>query len=634
MKQSALGWLLAALTLLTACQSTNPQETAAETSQATQQGNTAGSELFTDRDMEVGYDAQTAAAIVLHGTQATCDSDAVTIDGTTITIADEGTYILSGTWEDGMVVVDAGDTDKVQLVLDGVSIHCSTSAPLYVRQADKVFVTLAQDSQNILTGGDTFEAIDENNIDGAIFAKSDLTLNGYGTLTIQSPGGHGVVCKDDLVITSGTYIITAASHGLSGKDSVRIADGTFTLTTGKDGIQSDNPEDSEKGYVYLKDGVYTVTAEGDGFSASSWMQVDGGTYEVTTGGGSVNGETHTQDTMGGGRPQPALEGDGQPPQRPEGMEPPEGQMPGVQPTALPTETAQVTEETAEDTPSTKGFKAGTALTIGDGTFTLDCADDGFHANGDVLYQKGTAQIQSGDDAFHADNALTIDDGTIAISTCYEGLEGLTVTVNGGDIQITASDDGVNAAGGTDQSGLGGRGQDAFGAQSGAAITITGGALTVTAEGDGLDSNGSLAISGGTIYVSTLEMGADTALDCDGSARITGGVVIATGAAGMVRNFGEESTQGSILLAVDSQSAGSTVSVTDSTGNVLASWTPSQSFTSVLVSCPGLEAGGSYTVTAGEATEELTLDSLQYGTEGGMGPGGMGGRPGMKPQTTE
>ena len=198
-----------------------------------------------------------------------------------------------------MVVVQAPETDKIQLVLDNAHITSATSAAIYISSADKVFLTTAADSDNTLANGGSYVAIDDNNIDGVIFSKSDLTLNGAGTLTITSQGGHGVVSKDDLVVTCGTYEINVSSHGLSGKDSVAIANGTFTLQTGKDGIQSDNEEDTEKGFVYLGDGNYTITADGDGVSASSWMQIDGGTYTITSGGGSANGEAHTDNMQPG-----------------------------------------------------------------------------------------------------------------------------------------------------------------------------------------------------------------------------------------------------------------------------------------------------------------------------------------------
>lgn len=654
-KHCLMSLLLAAAVLVSGCQAAEAADATGQTALVTP------SDMFTDRDLEVGYDENTAAAITLSGSTVSCDSDAVTIDGSTVTITDEGTYILSGTLEDGMLIVDAEETDKIQLVLNGASIHCEDCAALYIRQADKVVVTTAADSQNTLSGGETFTQLDDNNIDGVIFSKADLTLNGLGTLTVDSPAGHGVVTKDDLVVTSGTYVITATDQGLSGKDSVRIADGTFTLTTGKDAIQSDNTEDTDKGFVYLAGGSFTITAEGDGLSASSWMQVDDASCTITTGGGSANGETHTSDAapggMGGGKGgrmpladgSAPTDGNTQPPERPSGEMPQDGMQPpaDLPQAAAPTDTAAASDTAADtaatadstasteadttDTVSTKGLKAGTSLTILGGSFTMDCADDAFHTNGNLTVSGGTASIQTGDDAFHADNALTISDGDIDISTSYEGLEGLTVTVSGGDINVVASDDGINAAGGADQSGFGGNGQDQFTVENGVFITISGDNLTLNAGGDGLDSNGDLTVSGGTVYVSTKDGSADSALDYNGNASITGGTMIGIGSSGMAQNFGDTSTQGAILLIVDAQAAGSTISISDSTGNVLASWEAPQAFSSVVISCPGLEADGTYTVTAGTSSTEVTLDGFLYGS-GGMNHG-MGGNRGSRSEPT-
>lgn len=184
-------------------------------------------DLFTDRDFEVGYDESTSAIITLNGDSAQCSSNAVEISGTTVTIKDEGTYILRGTLNDGMIIVNADKKDKPQIVLDNVTINSDTSAPIYILQADKVFITMAANSENTLSNGGTFTAIDDNNIDSVIFSKDDLTLNGNGTLTITSPAGHGIVSKDELTITSGTYAITSASHGIAGKDNVCITNAIF-----------------------------------------------------------------------------------------------------------------------------------------------------------------------------------------------------------------------------------------------------------------------------------------------------------------------------------------------------------------------------------------------------------------------
>lgn len=274
-----------------------------------------------------------------------------------------------------------------------------------------------------------------------------------------------------------------------------------------------------------------------------------------------------------------------------------------------------------DDASAKGIKAGTDITVRSGSYTLDCADDAVHANGDVTVSGGTFTVTTGDDGVHADNAVTITDGTIDISKCYEGIEGQTITISGGTIDIVSSDDGLNAAGGADQSGFGGRGPGRFGGSSDSSITISGGTLCIDASGDGIDSNGALTVSGGEIYVSGPTSDGDSALDYDGSATVTGGTVIAAGYSGMAQNFGTGSTQGSILLTSRSTST-ETIRVTDASGSVLAEFAPAKAYSCVIVSTPALRQGGTYTVTMGGESTDVTLESLIYST-GGMGGGNMG-----------
>ena len=236
-------------------------------------------------------------------------SSGVSISGNIITITKEGTYVFSGALSEGQIVVDA-DSAKVQLVLDNADITCASSAAIYVKNADKTFITLAEGSENILMNTAEYEAIDDNNIDAVIFSKDDLTLNGKGTLTINSEYGHGIVSKDDLKLVGGTYNITAENHALSGKDSVRIADGTYNLTSGKDGIHSENADDDEKGFVYIASGDFTIESTGDGIDASYVVQIDDGDFDITAGDGAENAtKTYndmpgggTRDNMGGGAP--------------------------------------------------------------------------------------------------------------------------------------------------------------------------------------------------------------------------------------------------------------------------------------------------------------------------------------------
>lgn len=576
------------------------------------------SDLFTDRDFEIDYDENRSAKIILNGTSAQCTSNAVEISGTTVTIKDEGTYIISGTLEDGMIIVNADKEDKTQIVLDNVTVSSKTSAPIYVLQADKVFLTMAEGSDNELSNGGAFEAIDDNNIDSVIFSKEDLTLNGNGTLTITSPAGHGIVSKDELTMTSGDYVIQSAGHGISGKDNVCITDAAIEIAAGKDGIKAENEDDDTLGFVYLQSGTYDISAEGDGISASEELVIQDGTYDIITGGGSENAATQTSSDwgnfmgghgMGGGR----------------------GGMGGSRPGGtLPDETENKLENiedsssegTEEDSTSIKGIKAEADLTIHNGVFSIDSADDAIHSNRNVTINGGTFSIATGDDGFHADDTMKVAAGIIDITESYEGLEGLHVLVSGGSVSLAASDDGFNAAGGTDASGTEGmRGGDTFGGRgaggpgmaagpggtgssSDGSIVISGGNIQIHASGDGIDANGSLEISGGTTLVSGPFSGDTATLDYDTSAVITGGTFIGTGASGMAQTF-SDSKQGVIAVNAGNQAEGTKIILEDTDGNQILEHEAELSFAVVILSSPDIKSGETYKITVGEASGEFT-----------------------------
>ena len=575
------------------------------------------SEHFSDRDRSGEYDAASAIRIELSGSTAVCASKAVQIGTGGITITDEGVYLLTGDYA-GMVIVDAEKTDKVQLVLDGASITSAASAALYVKQADKVFVTLAEGSENLLANGGSFVAIDENSIDGAVFAKDDLTLNGKGTLTVNSPAGHGVVAKDELVIAGGSYVVTAASHGFSANDSICVADAALTVTAGKDGLKAEHDEDAALGYIVIESGAVTVVADGDGLSAGAYLQIADGAFNLTTGGGhgTVSQSAGGDWSWGfGGR----------------------GGMGGG---------SSASTSTTSDT-SAKGIKAAGDLLISGGSFVIDAADDALHSNANLTVAGGTLSLASGDDGIHADAATVVSGGKIDITSSYEGIEGQSITISGGETSLVASDDGLNAAGGADSSGFGGffGGGGGRGGKSGEPgavpgdgfaqggdgdmfIAISGGKLVIDAGGDGVDSNGSLTVSGGETYVAGPTNSGNGPLDYTTGASISGGIFIAVGAAGMAQNFSSAENQGAIMVNTGNGSAGSEIVLTDASGAELFRWTSPKAYTSVVLSCPGLTQGGSYTLKTGETTTEITLDQLISGSSGGFG--GMGGMPGEMP----
>lgn len=554
-------------------------------------------EMFTARDKEIGYDESECETITLADNASTSSLKSVKVDGNKITVSEEGTYIVTGSLTDGQIIVDGDKSEKIRLILDGVTINSNSSAPIYVKQTDKLFITLAENSKNVLTNNKEFTADGDNNVDAVIFSKDDVTLNGNGSLEITTNCGHGIVSKDDLKITSGTYTITASSHALDGKDSVRIASGTFTLNSDKDGIHSENADDTSLGFIYIAGGTFKITSDGDGMDAAAYLTILDCNATVKSGGGASNAEKKQEEF---------------------------GRM------------NDTSSSTDSDTASAKGIKANGNLTISGGTFSLDCADDAVHSNADISISNGNFTIATGDDGVHADSSLKISGGTINVTESYEGIEGLEITVSGGTISVVSSDDGFNAAGGNDSSGYGGgMPQDNFSADSDAKITISGGKITIDAEGDGIDSNGSLYVSGGEIFVTGPSDNGNGALDYDGDAQITGGTIVAVGMSGMAQNFGSSSTQGSILSNTATNVSGE-VTLKDSSGNVLVSFTPTREYNSVVVSTPDVKKGSTYTLTTGDSSTTIEMSDIIYGEsmQGGQGGhgGNMGGGPnGNRPQ---
>lgn len=655
-KKSYIALLLVFALTTAGCSNQNNGTVSTNTSTPTSTGNSAdsknntsenpttidSSKIFSDRDYETEYDEGTSATIQLNGSSANCSSNTVQISGSTVTITDEGTYILSGTLDDGMIIVNADKSDKIRLVLNNATIHSKTCAPIYILQSDKVFITMAASSTNTLSNGGTFTAIDKNNIDAVIFSKEDVTLNGAGTLVVTSPAGHGIVSKDSLKITSGSYDINCSSHAISGKDDVCITNSDFTITSGKDGIHAENTDDASQGYAYIQSGTFHISAEGDGISVSSCLQIEDGNFDITAGGGSVNAAAHNSDSWGdfpgggrhGGDPKEGdmqkdgngkrdgdMQRDGSGP-RDRGDQR-NGDMQGngdlsntadkskdniitlssTSSSASPSDTA----DDSSDSTSMKGIKASSSLLINGGDFTINSADDSFHSNGSATVNDGSFKIASGDDAFHADETLTVTAGTINISESYEGLEGMHINISGGDITLTASDDGVNAAGGTDSSGNTGGRDGMFGhgkSSSDGTIAISGGTLNITASGDGIDANGSFDITGGNVTTSGPTQGDTATLDYDTTGTISGGTFIGTGASGRMAQTFSDSEQGFITASVGNQPAGTKIQLSDSKGNTLITHTPDLDFALVILSSPDIISGKTYTLTIGTSSSEF------------------------------
>lgn len=626
----------------------------ANSSTQTTSANPAGS--YSSEDSDSSWDASKATSITLNQSSIEVDGAGASVNGNVVTITNAGTYVLSGTLEDGQVIVDADKNDLVRLVLNGVTLSCSTNAPIYSKQADKTILILADGSQNTVQDATQYVyATGEDEPDAAIFSKDSLSINGSGSLTVTGNFNNGIGTKDDLVITSGNFVVSAPNDALRGRDSISISGGNFQLDAQGDGIKSNNDTDTQKGWICLDGGTFQITSGNDAVQAETSLKITGGDYTITTAGGSENAAAHvSNDRIGFGRQQNQ--------------------------TATTETTTTSVDETVSD--SYKALKASTTLEISGGTFQIDAEDDAIHSNGDVTIQGGNFNIATGDDGIHADSALVINDGTIFISTSYEGLEGATVDINGGDVRLTASDDGINSAGGSDSDTLEAMGnmqppqdgtqppqdgpaqalpeftppaqdgnppptddgttpptppegftvgdsgsanmgnpnkmmgrpnQDSFVAKGDYYIRITGGFVWVDAAGDGLDSNNALYIDGGTVIVNGPTNSGNGALDYDGSCVVSGGTLIASGNSGMAQAPGSSSTQNILMVYYDSTQAAETlVNLSDANGNSILTYAPNKDYQSIVISTPDLKQGETYTLSSGGTANSESNGGLYDG----------------------
>ncbi len=577
------------------------------------------SEMFTERDQQNTYDASAAETIQLKDGASKSASKNVEIDGDTVTIKAEGVYVLSGTLSDGQIVVDADEKDKVQIVLDGVQITNKDSACIYAKKADKVFVTTADGSKNALTVSGEYANTDDNKVNAAIYSKTDLVLNGKGETTVNAKYGSGVVSKDDLKACGGTWKISAEKHGLSGKDSVRVSAGSYEITAGKDGIHSGNDEDADKGYVYLAGGDISISAESDGIHAETVLQIDdgnltveksseglegqtiiinGGTNNITSSDDGINATSGGSGTGGGrmGRGNQDgtdVSGDGR--RMPPGMD---------------GDATSDDASTGDTDGSASGTRGGRMHSDGHrfGRGRQD-ASAGSEAENQTSSERSSSKA---DNQTGSERSSSRMDNQAESGSRNSGTESRSRADNSGR-GSRMQDAGKGDFGGRG----GGMGFGGFGADDSCSLTINGGTTDVNAGGDGLDSNGSITVNGGEVYVSGPTNDGNGALDYGTSAAVNGGTLIAVGAAGMAENFGSDSTQGSILVNLQSSASGK-VQLLDSDGNVLCSYTPAKQYNSVIVTTNAIKDGQSYTLAAGDTKTEIKMDGLIYGEGSGFG----------------
>ena len=491
-------------------------------------------------------DLSSATVITLSGGTASVEGTGAQADGGVVTITAGGVYDVSGTLDDGRILVNAPGQD-VTVALNGADITCSYGSPLYIYKAGTATVHLVEHTENALTDGasytfaDSLSSAEEEEPNACLYSKADLVMEGAGSLTVTANYNNAITSKDTLAVYDLTLDVTAVNHGINGKDSNTIDSASVTVTCGGDAVRSTNDTDTSLGWVSVSNSTLRLTAGEDGIQAETGATVCSGDYTITTGGGNTA----------------ALEEDA----------------------------------------SAKGIKAGTELVLSSGIYTMDCSDDAFHTNGDLTVSGGVYTVSTGDDAFHADETLTVSGGTMDILTSYEGLGGSDIAISGGTIQLTASDDGVNAAGGMDGSGFGGRGMgnDFPVAGSSHTLTISGGDLFVNAGGDGLDSNGSISMTGGTVQVFSTGNG-DGALDSDSGLTLEGGTLLACDA-GRMTGTPRDPAQCTVSINFGTTlEAGTCVELSGQDRSFV--FRLAAPAATLLFSSPDLEQGGTYTVSYG------------------------------------
>jgi len=526
------------------------------------------------------WDAVDEIPIALEGKSANSSSDEVEVTGSTVTISRAGTYRLSGSLEDGQVIVDTQEDETVRLILDGVKITSTTSAPIFIAKAEKVIVILAENSENSLTDGSTYTKIDveENEPNAALYSKANLTIYGGGELTVNANYKDGITSKDGLLIAGATLTVNAVDDSISGKDYLVIKDGKIVVTAFGDGLVSDEEDDTSLGYIRIEDGEFEITTGGDAITARTNVEINNGAFTLASGGGIGT--------------------------------------------------------TIDDSVSAKGIKGLVSVVINDGTFHVNTSDDGVHSNGDITINGGTFSIATGDDGMHSDTSLTINGGEITIVESYEGIESALITVNAGNLRINSSDDGINVSSGVDGSGMpngffapgqgqlpqpggqpgarpeGGFGQDMFTSTGNDALHINGGYIYVNAAGDGIDVNGAVEMTDGVVLVMGPVENMNGALDYMSTFNISGGTLVSAGSAGMSMGLSETSTQNSLLVNFDQVlPAGTAIHIEDVNGNPLLTFIPEKEFQSVVFSSPQLETGTEYIISVGGETTGEAVDGL-------------------------
>jgi trimeric autotransporter adhesin len=609
--------------------------------------------------------------IILNGNIITVDSTGADVDGSKVTITSAATYSISGSLTDGQIIVNTEDTTIVRLILSGVNINCSSSAPVYVKKAKKVLIVLADNTENYVTDGKSYVLDSKNVPNAAIFSKSYLSIYGNGSLTVEANYNDGITSKDGMVIKSGTINVSSVDDAIRGKDYLIVRNGNITVNAGGDGLKSDNDKDAGYGYITIENGTFNITSAVDAIHSISLSAIKGGTFVINNTGDVVleaSGSGYDPSYSDGikckstitlsdanitikstGKAGKGISSDGDiniisgtiniiTSGAGAAYRNTNGKTDAYNATCITADgnisilSGSVT--TSSSGSGGKGIKSDGTLIIGDENNSpitnvtttgaeIQISGSGMNATSDeakavkstgaITINNGVVTISSADDGIKSKTSVTINNASVSILKSYEGIEAPAITINGGNVSIASTDDGFNAtkstqAGGTE-------------ANDGSLLTINGGTIVVSSStGDAIDSNGNVEITGGTIIAHGPQSQPEVGLDVNGTTNISGGFLVISGTnSNMTEGPSTTSSQYSILAKTSSSITVSTLfHIQDADGNDIVTFKPARNYSSIIVSSSSLKNGSTYSIYT-EGTSTGTNTSGLY--SGGIYTGG-------------
>ncbi len=520
--------------------------------------------------------------ITLNGNSITLSGGGAIVDGSTVTILTSGTYEISGTLDNGQIIVDAKGSDVVNLILTEADITCSTSAPIYIINAGETIINLAENTKNYVTDGVTYFYADSTSDDpnAAIFSKDDMTITGNGSLIVNANYNNGIQSKDNLEIKGGNITVNAVNDGIKGRDSIIINDATITINAGADGMQSNNDEDTEKGYIIIENCFLDIINGEDGIQAETSLTINSGDIKISS-------ET-------------------------------KGLKAGVDIT--------INDGNFDINSYDDSINSNNAVTINKGTIQLATFDDAIHADSTLEINGGDISITKSYEGLES-SIITINNGNIHLVSNDDGMNAVSNTDQG------------------TTSGWGGRPDNNMESTGNNYLYINGGYIIINSEGDGLDINGPISMTGGTVIINGPTRNDNGALDYSNNCKVTGGFLLAVGSAGMAQAPSTTSTQYSVKITYPSiQSANTIVHIETEDGEEILTFAPTKSYQSVVLCSPELKNSETYVVYSGGTSTGSITDNLYSGgtyTDGNQitnftissivtnlgssGPGGGGGR---------